>query len=184
MDNWNKEHPDIQVEYVRYVNDDDGNLKLDTAMITGQDVDLFVNYTISHAAKRVESGLALDLSGFTDYNIEEKMGADTASWKIDGKFYGVPTTKSPFFIALNKDALDKAGLPVPKEWTWNELREYAKKLKIGNSYGFYSKYGALRGPHRLRAVTGGLHQAGRHLQSRSSAGPTMAGDVERDDAGR
>ncbi|MEK4003255.1 ABC transporter substrate-binding protein [Paenibacillus sp. FSL H3-0333] len=136
VDNWNKEHPDIQVEYVRYVNDDDGNLKLDTAMITGQDVDLFVNYTISHAAKRVESGLALDLSGFTDYNIEEKMGADTASWKIDGKFYGVPTTKSPFFIALNKDALDKAGLPVPKEWTWNELREYAKKLKSGNSYGF------------------------------------------------
>lgn len=136
VDNWNKEHPDIQVEYVRYVNDDDGNLKLDTAMITGQDVDLFVNYTISHAAKRVESGLALDLSGFSDYNIEEKMGADTASWKIDGKFYGVPTTKSPFFIALNKDALDKAGLPVPKEWTWNELREYAKKLKSGNSYGF------------------------------------------------
>lgn len=136
VDNWNKEHPDIQVEYVRYVNDDDGNLKLDTAMITGQDVDLFVNYTISHASKRVESGLALDLSGFTDYNIEEKMGADTASWKIDGKFYGVPTTKSPFFIALNKDALDKAGLPVPKEWTWNELREYAKKLKSGDSYGF------------------------------------------------
>lgn len=136
VDNWNKEHPDIQVEYVRYVNDDDGNLKLDTAMITGQDVDLFVNYTLSHTAKRVESGLALDLSSFTDYNIEEKMGADTASWKIDGKFYGVPTTKSSYFVALNKDALDKAGLPVPKDWTWNELREYAKKLKNGDSYGF------------------------------------------------
>lgn len=136
VDNWNKDHPDVQVEYVRYVNDDDGNLKLDTAMITGQDVDLFVNYTISHTAKRVESGLALDLSAFTDYNIEEKMGADTASWKIDGKFYGVPTTKSSYFVALNKDALDKAGLPVPKEWTWNELREYAKKLKNGDSYGF------------------------------------------------
>ena len=136
VDNWNKDHPDIQVEYVRYVNDDDGNLKLDTAMITGQDVDLFVNYTISHTAKRVESGLALDLSRFTDYNIEEKMGADTASWKIDGKFYGVPTTKSSYFVALNKDALDKAGLPVPKEWTWDELREYAKKLKNGDSYGF------------------------------------------------
>ncbi|WP_260509825.1 ABC transporter substrate-binding protein [Paenibacillus typhae] len=136
IDQWNKEHPEIQVEYVRFVNDDDGNLKLDTAMITGQDVDLFVSYTVSHAAKRVESGLALDLSPFTDYNIDEKMGADAASWKIDGKYYGVPTTKSPFFIALNKDALDAAGLPVPKEWTWDELREYAKKLKTGSGYGF------------------------------------------------
>ncbi|MEI2397099.1 ABC transporter substrate-binding protein [Paenibacillus phytohabitans] len=136
IDNWNKEHPEIQVEYVRFVNDDDGNLKLDTAMITGQDVDLFVNYTISHASKRVESGLALDLSTFTDYNIDEKMGIDAESWKIDGKYYGVPTTKSPFFIALNKEALDAANLPVPKEWTWNELREYAKKLKTGDQYGF------------------------------------------------
>lgn len=136
IDNWNKEHPEIQVEYVRYVNDDDGNLKLDTAMITGQDVDLFVNYTISHASKRVESNLAADLSQFTDYNIDEKMGADAESWKINGKYYGVPTTKSPFFIAMNKDALDTANLPVPKDWTWDELREYAKKLKVGDQYGF------------------------------------------------
>lgn len=136
IDAWNKEHPDIQVEYVRFVNDDDGNLKLDTAMITGQDVDLFVNYSISQASKRVESNLALDLSQFSDYNIDEKMGADAASWKIDGKYYGMPTTKSPFFIALNKDVLDAAGLPVPKEWTWDELREYAKKLKTGSNYGF------------------------------------------------
>ncbi|WP_245237755.1 ABC transporter substrate-binding protein [Paenibacillus ihuae] len=136
IDNWNKEHPEIQVEYVRFVNDDDGNLKLDTAMITGQDVDLFVNYTISHAAKRVESNLALDLSQFSDYNIDEKMGADAGSWKIDDKYYGVPTTKSPYFIALNKDALDAANLPVPKDWTWDELREYAKKLQTGSGYGF------------------------------------------------
>lgn len=136
VDAWNKENPNIQVEYVRYVNDDEGNLKLDTAMMTGQDVDLFVNYTLSHTNKRIDSGFALDLSGFTDYNIEEKMGSDSENWKINGKFYGVPTTKSSYFVALNKDALDAAGLEVPKEWTWNELREYAAKLKTGDGYGF------------------------------------------------
>ncbi|SFB61762.1 multiple sugar transport system substrate-binding protein [Cohnella sp. OV330] len=136
MDNWNKAHPDIQIEYVRYVNDDEGNLKLDTAMMTGQDVDLYVNYTLSQTAKRVESGFAADLSQYTDYNIDEKMGADAAGWKIDGKFYGMPTTKSSYFVALNKDALDAAGLAVPKDWTWDEMREYAKKLKKGDGYGF------------------------------------------------
>lgn len=136
IDAWNKDHPDIQVEYVRFVNDDEGNLKLDTAMMTGQNVDLFVNYTISQVGKRVESGLAADLSQFTDYNIDEKMGPDAKSWQIDGKYYGIPTTKSPFFVALNKDALDAAGLKVPTDWTWDELREYAKKLKSGDGYGF------------------------------------------------
>jgi multiple sugar transport system substrate-binding protein len=136
VDAWNKDHPDIQVEYVRYVNDDEGNLKLDTAMMTGQDVDLFVNYTVSQTSKRVEAGFTADLSQFADYNIDEKMGADAAGWKIDGKYYGVPTTKSAFFVALNKDALDAANLPVPKDWTWDELRDYAKKLKSGEGYGF------------------------------------------------
>ncbi|MDG0791415.1 extracellular solute-binding protein [Cohnella ginsengisoli] len=144
MDNWNKSHPDIQVEYVRYVNDDEGNLKLDTAMMTGQDVDLYVNYTLSQTAKRVESGFAADLSQYTDYNIDEKMGADAAGWKIDGKFYGVPTTKSSFFVALNKDALDAAGLAVPKDWTWDEMREYAKKLKKGRRLRLYSEHRAVR----------------------------------------
>ncbi|MCR2803878.1 extracellular solute-binding protein [Paenibacillus sp. SCIV0701] len=136
VDAWNKEHPDIQVEYVRYVNDDEGNLKLDTAMMTGQDVDLFVNYTSSQATKRVEAGLALDLGTFGDYNIDEKMGPDAKGWQINGKYYGLPTTKSAYFVALNKDALDAAGLPVPKDWTWDELREYAKQLKAGGGYGF------------------------------------------------
>ena len=95
IDAWNAEHPDIQVEYVRYVNDDDGNLKLDTAMITGQDVDLYVNYTLSQTSKRVESNLALDLSQFDDYNIDEKMGPNAEGWKINGKYYGMPTTKAP-----------------------------------------------------------------------------------------
>jgi len=136
VDAWNKDHPDIQVEYVRYVNDDEGNLKLDTAMMTGQDVDLFVNYTLSKTAKRVESGLAVDLGQFGDYDIEAKMGPDAKGWLIDGKYYGVPTTKSSFFVALNKEALDAANLPIPTDWTWDDLREYSKKLKTADGYGF------------------------------------------------
>jgi len=136
VDAWNKEHPDIQMEYVRFVNDDEGNLKLDTAMMTGQSVDLYVNYSISRASKRMESGLTADLSQYTDYNIEEKMGESAKSWLINGKYYGMPTTRSPFFVALNKNVLDAANLPVPKDWTWDELREYAVKLKAGDGYGF------------------------------------------------
>lgn len=135
VDAWNKENPDIQVEYVRFVNDDDGNLKLDTALLTGQDVDLYVNYSITQVEKRIAAGVALDLSSFTDYNIDEKMGPDASAWKIDGKYYGVPTKKNVFFVALNKDALDKANLELPTEWTWDQMRQYAQTLKGDYKYG-------------------------------------------------
>ncbi|MFD2671676.1 ABC transporter substrate-binding protein [Marinicrinis sediminis] len=135
VDVWNAENPNIQVEYVRYVNDDDGNLKLDTALLTGQDADLFVNYSIPRVEKRIEMGVALDLSTFEDYNIDEKMGSSAEGWKIDGKYYGVPTKKNVFFVALNKDALDEAGLEIPTDWTWDEMRDYAKKLTKEGRYG-------------------------------------------------
>lgn len=136
IDTWNKENPNIQVEYIRYVNDDPGNLKLDTALMTGQDADLFINYTVNLLQKRVDAGVALDLSSKTDYNIDEQMGVDAAQWKIDGKYYGIPTKKNMLFIWLNKNMLDEAGLPVPPvDWTWSDLREYANKLKKDNVYG-------------------------------------------------
>lgn len=136
VDAWNAANPDVQVEYVRFVNDDDGNLKLDTALLTDQGVDIYVNYTLSQTEKRVEAGVALDLSEFGDYNIDEKMGSDAALWQIDGKYYGVPTKKNAFFVALNKELLDDAGLEVPKSWTWDEAREYAKQLTADGRYGF------------------------------------------------
>jgi multiple sugar transport system substrate-binding protein len=135
IDAWNKSNPNVQVEYVRFVNDDDGNLKLDTALLTGQNADIYVNYTIPHVQKRIKAGVALDLGQFTDYNIDQKMGPDAKLWQVDGKYYGMPTTKNVFFVALNKDELDAAKLPIPDQWTWDDMRDYAKKLKGSKPYG-------------------------------------------------
>ncbi|TBL77657.1 ABC transporter substrate-binding protein [Paenibacillus thalictri] len=136
IDKWNKENPNIQVEYVRYVNDDPGNLKLDTALMTGQGVDLFMSYFVPRLEKRVRSGNALDLGQFSDYNIEAKIGPAAKDWQIDGKNYSIPTTKKNFFIWLNKQALDEVGLPVPTDWTWEDVQAYADKLKKGQRQGF------------------------------------------------
>lgn len=136
VDAWNAEHPDIQVEYVRFVNDDAGNLKLDTALLSGQGVDLYMNYTPSRLQKRIDAGVAMDLSAKTDYNIDEQMGPDAAQWKINDKYYGIPTKKNMSFIWLNKQMLDDAGLPVPPlDWTWSDLQMYAAKLKKDNVWG-------------------------------------------------
>lgn len=135
VDAWNAEHPDVQVEYVRYVNDDDGNLKLDTALMTDQGVDLYVNYGLNRLENRVNSGAALDLGEFGDYNIDEKMGPGAKAWLFEDKYYAMPTKKDIFFVWLNKDALDEANLPVPTEWTLDEMAAYAETLKQENRYG-------------------------------------------------
>ena len=134
VDAWNAENPNVQVKYERFVNDDAGNLKLDTALATGQDADLFVSYSKTLLQRRVDAGFALDLSAYSDYDIDENIpGAD--EWKIDDKYYGMPTVKSNFFVWFNKELLDEAGLPLPEEWTWQEMKAYAEKLKGDKRYG-------------------------------------------------
>ncbi|OXM84368.1 ABC transporter substrate-binding protein [Paenibacillus rigui] len=146
VDAWNKQNPDIQVKYERFVNDDAGNLKLDTALIAGQNVDLFVNYSTTRLQKRVDNGNVVDMSAWKDYNIDEKMGPEAAEWKLDGKYYGLPTKKNIYFFWLNKDALDKAGLPVPTEWTWKDVQDYAVKLKTDKRYGLVQHMEAFPDP--------------------------------------
>ncbi|WP_229263674.1 ABC transporter substrate-binding protein [Cohnella cholangitidis] len=136
VDNWNKANPNIQVTYTRYVNDDSGNLKLDTALISGQSVDIFANYTKPLLTKRVTSGSALDLSQFTDYNIDDKMGPSAKEWAVDGKYYAMPTKRNMHFVWMNKDALDEAGLPVPTDWTLADVEKYAKALKTDTRWGY------------------------------------------------
>ncbi|MDI4643822.1 ABC transporter substrate-binding protein [Cohnella hashimotonis] len=136
VDTWNKEHPNIQVNYVRYVNDDSGNLKLDTALVSGQSVDIFANYTKPLLVKRVSAGSALDLSAFKDYDIDDKMGAGAKEWAIEDKYFAMPTKRNMHFVWLNKDALDEAGLPVPTDWTLADVERYAKALKTDSRWGY------------------------------------------------
>ncbi|MCR8636506.1 ABC transporter substrate-binding protein [Paenibacillus radicis (ex Xue et al. 2023)] len=135
VDNWNKQNPNIQVEYVRYVNDDSGNIKLDTALLTGQGVDIYATHNFPRFETRVKAQVALDLGQFKDYNIDEMMGPEASDWKVDNKYYAMPTKRDLHFIWLNKDALDKAGLAVPYNWTWDDMRMYAKKLSEQKQWG-------------------------------------------------
>ncbi len=168
METWNREHPDIQIEYVRYVNDDDGNLKLDTALLTSQQIDLYMNYTFSQLERRADTGVALDLSRFTDYDPVASLGINAEEWKVRDKYYGVPTKKNVFFVALNKEALEQAGLPIPKDWTWDELRMYAKLLSGNANY----TYGLLQ---HLEPFTDPIdsilvHEGVTNMQGRSNMG--------------
>ena len=61
-------------------------------------------------------------------------------WQYDGKTYGLPGLVNVYGVFYNKDILANAGLDEPSvDWTWDDLFEYAEKLKdpSANKFGLY-----------------------------------------------
>ena len=134
----------IQAEYVRFVNDDTGNIKLETTLLAGGDVDLYMTYTTSNLVKRGTGKMSLELSAMlkkAGFDPIKELGESAATCIYDGKVYGLPTKMENYFILANKKMFDDAGIPLPKSWTYDDFRAIAKKLTKGEGqdkiYGMY-----------------------------------------------
>lgn len=145
-DNFNELYKDkgIQVEYERFVNDDTGNLKLETNLLSGTGVDLYMTYSIDVLAKRAGGNMALDLTELMErdsFDLNEYFGSMAEAYFVDGKPYAIPTKLDQYGIVINKDMFDEAGIEVPTEWTFDEFAEVARKLTHGEGqdkvYGMF-----------------------------------------------
>jgi len=134
----------IQAEYVRFVNDDTGNIKLETTLLAGGDIDIYMTYTTSSLVKRGTGKMALELSPMLQkvgFDPVKELGEVVSTCFYDGKVYGLPTKMENYFILANKNMFDAAGIPLPESWTYDEFRATAKKLTRGEGlnkvYGMY-----------------------------------------------
>jgi multiple sugar transport system substrate-binding protein len=134
----------IQAEYERFVNDETGNLKLETSLLAGSDVDLYMTYTPAVLQKRASGNMALDLSELIardQFDIIGIFGEMAKAYYIDDKPYSLPCKLDQYGIVINKNLFDEAGIPVPTDWTIDEFRETAKKLTHGEGedkvYGMF-----------------------------------------------
>jgi multiple sugar transport system substrate-binding protein len=135
-----KKYPTIKVKYTRFVNDNTGNVKLDTALEGGTPIDLFMSYEIGRMVKRIDSGAALDLGSFIEADNETKQWVTTQSqaiYQYKGKYWGLPIAQGPTYIFVNKNMVEAAGITLPEQWTVNEFREITKKLSQKGIYGTY-----------------------------------------------
>ena len=142
VDAWNKANPNIQVTYTRFVNDDSGNTKLETALIAGN-VDVFINYSWQVMQKRIANKLLEPLDPFIEkdkLNLEEEFGKHP--YVINGKRYFIPTLGgSNAFIMYNKNMVEAAGVKIPDHWTWDDYIKIAKQLTKGE--GNNKVYGSI-----------------------------------------
>ena len=145
-DNFNELYKDkgIQVEYERFVNDDTGNLKLETNLLSGTGVDLYMTYATDVLAKRAGGNMALDLTDLMardGFDLKQYFGNMAEAYFVDGKPYSIPTKLDQYGIVINKDMFDAAGIEIPTEWTYEEFAETARKLTHGEGqdkvYGMF-----------------------------------------------
>ncbi|MBE6909089.1 MAG: extracellular solute-binding protein [Ruminococcaceae bacterium] len=138
VDNFNAEYADKGVEVVfnKYSNDSDGNLQLDTQLLTGTFVDVFIGYgSRDRLYSRGEAGMLYDYSGYLKsigFDVAKELGANTAADYIreDGTVWGLPTKfDNKGGIMINTDAFEEAGVPLPLHgWTYDEFRDACRKL--------------------------------------------------------
>ncbi|QGQ95111.1 extracellular solute-binding protein [Paenibacillus psychroresistens] len=144
IETFESKYPTIKVESISLVpgNSLEALKKLDVTIASGEQVDIFKVPNIEELSARAAQGV---LAPLDDLYAKENVKPEEEYYinpKYKGKYYGIITDSTPWLVALNADALKEANLPIPElGWTWDEFRDYAKKLTKGEGndkqYGTY-----------------------------------------------
>ncbi|MCJ8010965.1 sugar ABC transporter substrate-binding protein [Paenibacillus sp. KQZ6P-2] len=144
IDAFEKKYPNIKVEYIPLVENDSNETlkKIDIMYASGEDFDVFSLNSLPNLSQRASNGMLEPLDDYINaegIKYEDEYKAE--QMKLDNKRYSLPGKFGPWFILMNKDRLDEAGLSVPTSWTWDEFRDYSKQLTKGEgatkSYGTF-----------------------------------------------
>ncbi|MBQ9196284.1 MAG: extracellular solute-binding protein [Clostridia bacterium] len=140
-ENFNASHPGYRAEYTYYTNDDAGNTKLDTALLSNE-IDAFISHDADRFSARVTNGLCVKLDDYlaaAGINVLEDFGMSSAL--VDGSFYALAVTDTRDFIWINEDIFQAEGLEIPTSWTYDEYKEIAKRLTTGENEN--KRYGTM-----------------------------------------
>lgn len=129
---WNKQNPDIQVNFQTFPVSDYEGTKLTTAFASGTGPDMFwisagafLDYVNSGVAQPVDD-LFKDVRG-------QYLQAAIDAVTVNGKIYAIPFEMEPVALYYRTDLLEKAGVTPPQ--TWDELLDAAGKLTTGHQQG-------------------------------------------------
>ena len=147
--NFNEEFADkgIQAEYVRYVNDTDGNLQVDTYLMGGNQIDVLVGYGAANLLNRAENNLIMNMTEYlkeAGFDAVKELGSASMSqyWVNGDQIYGLPSIYSNNrWLMVNVDMFEEAGIEIPYDgWTYDEFFAAVEKLTHGE--GLDKVYGA------------------------------------------
>ncbi|WP_049895046.1 ABC transporter substrate-binding protein [Paenibacillus antibioticophila] len=138
---YNESQDKVEVEYVSLVQNSDSTdfmKKLDILIGSGEVVDVFMTGNEEELLERASRGVVEPLNSFFEQENVKPEDEYNKVVKLDSNIYGLLTSSTQWFTVFNRDHLEKAGLELPEMgWTWDDFREYAKKLTMDGHYGTY-----------------------------------------------
>lgn len=133
IEQFEAENPNIKVESIALVPGDSvaSIENLDILLASGEQIDVVAFPSIGNIHERAARGALAPLNEFYEADGVDPVEEYYVNPKVDDDYYGIQYNATTNFILLNKDALDEAGLEVPKVgWTWDDFADYTEKLTV------------------------------------------------------
>ena len=138
-----EKNPGITVNY-EHLNEGDGTeytQKVDLLLLAGDDAEVISQTTTADNIERGTNGMLEPLNSYLEAEGANYEDIYSIKMDSDGTYYGLPTGVKVWYVLLNKDHLDEAGLPLPPDdWTLADYRDYARQLTQGS--GNNKRYGS------------------------------------------
>lgn len=151
-------HPDVDVqfEYIGDMNSNDYMTTVDIMIMGGEPMDIVMTSGFPQHAQRADSGAYLDLDPYFEADGTTFEDSYNSTFRVNGGVYGIAGEMKYNLVLINKDLLDKAGLPVPSlEWTWDDYKAYAEAMTEGEGASkVYGSFFYTWGNQSLLGVSG------------------------------
>ena len=131
----------VEVEFLGDTNSTEYLKKIDLMIMGNEDMDVVMQPSLAQHSSRANGGALMSLNQFMDaegIKMKEEYVIDTP---VNGEYYGIPNQVKSWYVLINKNHLEEAGLDVPDfEWTWEDYKEYSVALTKGE--GANKRYGS------------------------------------------
>ncbi len=134
VEQWNKEHPDVQIEWSVIPAAGSSEEAILTAIAAGRGPDISTNIFSGFAAQLAEMGAIVPLEKefgeeFWALVNARNMREVIKGWELNGHYYVFPIYSNPMLFWWRKDILKELGYDKPPR-TYSEIYELAKKYTV------------------------------------------------------
>jgi multiple sugar transport system substrate-binding protein len=154
FDGYEASHPNVKIEPVDILADDYPQ-KVTTMLAGGDTTDVLTMKNVIDYSRYASNGQLQEINGVVD-SLDKANLAGLNAFDLNGKYFAAPYRQDFWLLYYNKDLFKAAGLGEPKNISWDQYAEYAKKL-TGTSADGKKVYGTYQ--HTWRSTVQAIASA-------------------------
>ncbi|MGT2845965.1 extracellular solute-binding protein [Streptococcus massiliensis] len=138
-----KSHPNVKISYETGIPKENYSNWLADRVVKGEQPDIFM-VPEEDFSLLANSHALLPLDDLLEHSSKDFYGAALAAGTYQGHSYALPFESNPVMMCVNKDLLEKNGIPVPQAgWTLDDFYRLSQQLtKDTNGDGVLDQYGS------------------------------------------